>query len=695
MNAQASYHESCGRPIDTVIERLEAVKARGRGYIARCPAHNDGRPSLKIDIADDDRVLLHCYAGCSTQSVVEAIDLKLSDLFVPSAKPGPRLLTDSSRIIYDYQNADGSLAFQVIRDPGKQFRQRWPDGHGGWIYNLDDLEPPLHHLPELNAEPTRWAALTEGEKDSDRLRSIGLLATTAPRGAAYPWRESFTRTLLGHPVVIFVDNDQPGRKCALERARILYAAGIKVKVILLPDLPDKGDVSDWLDAGNDKAALIRVMTDTPLWTPDLEEPAPEPMERPQSRAVVLSMDSVKPKAIDWFWERWLARGKLHLLGGHPGDGKSTITLALASTFSRGGLLPDGSRAPICNVLLVLAEDDLEDTVRPRIDLHRGDPAKIWAIRMIKDEKDVDRALSLSAHVNEMRAVIEAYHIDIVIVDPITSYLPKADRNAEGDVRDALMPFTSLIEQTSVAALGVMHVGKGGSQGKTPLQQLLGSTAFGAMARLVWMTAELPEEEQPPVGEDGLRETRKLLGVVKTNVSMRPPAIEWTRPLDGPIRWLGESKFRIDDVMAGVAENPIVTAKTFLEELLKGGSKPANDILELAKDADISQKTLRRAKADLKIETFKETGTSVGRWFWRLPSGVKASEPVATFHNIQSAEDGHPDDVTTFPEPSEDGHIADDDHLPNYPKGTKEDGHLAYIGKVAIFPTELEEGEVVF
>ncbi len=219
MNAQASYHESGGRPIDTVIERLDAVKPRGKGYIARCPAHNDGRPSLKVDVAEDERVLLHCYAGCSAQSVVESMGLALSDLFVPNVQSGPRLVTDIGRVTYDYQNADGSPSFQVIRDPGKQFRQRRPDGNGGWLWNLDGIEPPLYHLPELNAEPTRWAALAEGEKDADRLRSLGLLATTAPRGAAYPWRESFTRALAGHPVVIFADNDQAGFKCAFERAR--------------------------------------------------------------------------------------------------------------------------------------------------------------------------------------------------------------------------------------------------------------------------------------------------------------------------------------------------------------------------------------------------------------------------------------------------------------------------------------------
>ena len=148
-------------------------------------------------------------------------------------------------------------------------------------------------------------------------------------------------------------------------------------------------------------------------------------------------------------------------------------------------------------------------------------------------------------------------------------------------------------------------------------------------------------------------------------------------------------------MAGVGENPIETAKKLLLEQLAGGSKPANEILDLAKDAEISQKTLRRAKADLKIETFKESGSSVGRWFWRLPSGVTPPEDVATFHNDDEKQDGHTANVTTFPELSEDGHHSRNGHLPDYPKGRIEGGQHGHIGNVAIFPVDLEDGEVVF
>lgn len=275
-----AYHETTGDPIDRVLERLERVTKAGRGFIARCPAHDDGRPSLKIDRGDDGRVLLKCYAGCELESILEAIELTAADLFEP--KPTPRIVRpqptrDTVYRIYDYLAADGTLIFQVERKPGKQFLQRRPDGKGGWIYNLKGVDRILYHLPELEAEPRRWVYKPEGEKDADQLHELGSLATTAAGGAGAPWLDSYTDALKGHAgVVILPDNDRPGRDHASKVPAQLHAAGIRVKILALPGLPNKGDVSDWLDAGHTKDDLIRLARAAPDWTPEsepLEEPA--------------------------------------------------------------------------------------------------------------------------------------------------------------------------------------------------------------------------------------------------------------------------------------------------------------------------------------------------------------------------------------------------------------------------------------
>ncbi len=417
----------------------------------------------------------------------------------------------------------------------------------------------------------------------------------------------------------------------------------------------------------------------------------------QSAAVVVSMDTIQPKAVDFLWPNWLARSKLHLVGGHPGDGKSTLTLAIASTFSRGGMLPDGSIACVANTLMVLAEDDLEDTVRPRIDLHHGDASKIFALKYVIDEKGNDRALSLAMHVEEMRAVIARYEISIVIIDPITSYLPKADRNAEGDVRDALMPLLKLIEETNIAVIGVMHIGKGGGVGRKPLQQLLGSTAFGAIARVVWMTGELPEDEQPEPGEDGVRIVRKVLGVVKSNISIRPPSLEWSRPLDGAIHWHGTSKHSIDDILSGAPEKKIDAAIENTEYQLRHGPKFVRLIEADAKDEGISAATLKRAYEQLRnknlVKAMKD-GAANGKWLWEwigAPTTEDVHGPeVAKDELLRSSEDAQSQNLSFFPDSQEEAQEVHDAPLQDSKGQEIEEAQIAHIRRMNFFPSEISD-----
>jgi hypothetical protein len=127
------------------------------------------------------------------------------------AVPGDRF-TERIVATYDYRDEGGTLRFQVVRlrDP-KSFRQRRPDGRGGWIWNLEGVAPLLYRLPELlAADPTEWVFIVEGEKDVDTLWALGLVATTNPGGAG-KWRPEFNRWLVGRRVVLLPDNDAPGK----------------------------------------------------------------------------------------------------------------------------------------------------------------------------------------------------------------------------------------------------------------------------------------------------------------------------------------------------------------------------------------------------------------------------------------------------------------------------------------------------
>lgn len=241
------------RPLDRLLQQLEGVRRNGSSFSARCPVANHGKgrgdlnPSLSIR-EDDGQTLVHCHAGCSTTDILAQVGLRLTDLY-----EGPEHGNIGGRKVatpYDYHDAGGRLLFQVVRYEPKDFRQRHPDGKGGWVWNIRGIEPVLYQLREVlqAIESGATIYLTEGEKDVNRLRALGVTATTNPMGAT-KWRNSYSETLRGANVVIVPDNDRAGKEHAERVAQNLADKAASVRVLQLHDLPGGGDVSDWLDAG--------------------------------------------------------------------------------------------------------------------------------------------------------------------------------------------------------------------------------------------------------------------------------------------------------------------------------------------------------------------------------------------------------------------------------------------------------------
>ena len=227
---------------------------RGKGWRCCCPAHTDTNPSLDIDTGADGRVLLICRsAKCSAAQICTAIGLTLPDLF---DGPTPANLSTDDRLLrtYDYSDESGTLLFQTVRlwappPKNKDFRQRRPDGKGGWIWNLEGVRRVLYRLPELRAaNPLEWVFLAEGEEDVDALVGLGLVATTNPMGAG-KWKPEYAEFLRGRRVVILPDNDDPGRKHADKAYQSLQGVAAQLVRLDLTNLPPKGDVSYWLDNG--------------------------------------------------------------------------------------------------------------------------------------------------------------------------------------------------------------------------------------------------------------------------------------------------------------------------------------------------------------------------------------------------------------------------------------------------------------
>jgi hypothetical protein len=174
---------------------------------------------------------------------------------------------------YDYRDEAGNVLFQAVRFDPKDFRQRRPKPGGGWEWSVKGVRVVPYRLPELLAEPARSVVVAEGEKDCDNLARIGVLATCNAGGAG-KWTAEHSAFLRGRRVIVLADNDEAGRNHAQQVAQSLQGIAESVRIVELPDLPAKGDVTNWIAAGGTKEDLKRLAEAALLWTPDAQ-PWPE------------------------------------------------------------------------------------------------------------------------------------------------------------------------------------------------------------------------------------------------------------------------------------------------------------------------------------------------------------------------------------------------------------------------------------
>lgn len=239
--------------------------------LVHCPGHEDRVPSLSVSQAGE-KILVRCFGGCEQARVIDA--LKARDLWPSRNGDSPQAQKPRIVAIYNYRDVAGKLVFQVVRREPKDFRQRRPDGKGGWIWNMTGVDRVPYNLAEvLNSETI---AVCEGEKDCDALVALGFAATTNPGGAG-KWRKEYNQYFQGRKVVVFVDNDDPGRAHAEDVARNLYGVATIVKVLELSGLPEKGDICDWLKAGGTADQLQAIVKAAAEW-----DPREAPKASPQS-----------------------------------------------------------------------------------------------------------------------------------------------------------------------------------------------------------------------------------------------------------------------------------------------------------------------------------------------------------------------------------------------------------------------------
>ncbi|HZA23595.1 MAG TPA: AAA family ATPase, partial [Dehalococcoidia bacterium] len=407
------------------------------------------------------------------------------------ASNSPRTILET----YDYPNQKSEVVFQTVRYDPKGFSQRRPDDNGGWIWDLKGVEPILYRIPELlAADPSKPVFIPEGEKHVDRLIKLGLVATTFPMGALNSHRTKNVSALKDRHVVPLPDNDPPnlekpsehrkGQKHAQQIAERLYPIAKSVRVLDLPGLPEKGDVLDWLDAGNSIDDLMDLARHCPEWNPDEAAIIDEGPEPDEVRLHITNLRDVVREDVAPLWDKRIFRGKLAVMAGDPGVGKSYASLDIAARVSLGGPWPDGSGyAPKGNVLLLSAEDGLADTVKPRLELLGADMNRIHSLGLTVSKGAEEIGLSLQQHLREIERSIVENDIILMVVDPLLAFTGKIDTHKSAETRALLSPMAAMAERTGCAILAVMHPNKNSQEGNL-LYRISASLDFAAAARSV-------------------------------------------------------------------------------------------------------------------------------------------------------------------------------------------------------------------
>jgi len=352
-------------------------------------------------------------------------------------------------------------------------------------------------------------------------------------------------------------------------------------------------------------------------------PASGKSEAQKPETLLAKASEIEPEIIAWIWRYWLARGKLHIIAGAPGSGKTTIYLSFAAIISSGGTWPDGTHSKIGNVLIWTGEDGHADTIIPRLMRMGADLSRIFIVRGHRDATGKLRAFNPATDMESLRekaATIEG-GIDFVFLDPVVAAVPvtkNSDKNAE--TRAGLAPFVDFIIELNAAGGGITHVSKGTS-GRDPLERVTGTLAYGAVPRVVMLAAENKTE-----GDD---EPERIMVRAKSNIGpsgdgfgfhidaaplLERPDIEatrivWELPIEGTA---------LELMNAAEGETAKVTkldeAKRFLREALSKGERPQTEIEAAALGHGISKRTLKRASQSDEIGKRKD---GHGGWHWWL------------------------------------------------------------------------------
>lgn len=377
----------------------------------------------------------------------------------------------------------------------------------------------------------------------------------------------------------------------------------------------------------------------------VDTPGSDPV---QSVDLICGSD-IKPEPVEWFWDGWLAAGKVHILGGAPGTGKTTIAMSLAATVTIGGRWPDGTRSPVGNVVIWSGEDAPEDVLVPRLIQSGADMKRVFFVGdviMDGEKRSFDPARDTAALRYKMAQVGD---VRLLIVDPIVSAVA-GDSHKNAEVRRSLQPLADLAASMKCALLGITHFSKG-TGGRDPVERLTGSLAFGALARVVMVAAKHQEQ-----GEDG--RTARVFLRAKSNIGPDDGGFEydlhqnemdghpgviastvlWGKSVEGNARELLATADMVpEDYEVGTVDS----VENWLRELLthEGGSLDRRDVMKAATAMGYKERTVHRAREKLGVKVLQSGFGKDKRSLWTVPNHANNSPFVPILPNKLSGTHG--------------------------------------------------------
>ena len=497
-------------PFQKIADALERRgygpgKKSGKNLRFRCPAHDDKSPSLDVAEGREGSALLICRShNCPSEAILNAVDLELKDCFPDDDRAKKLPLKDRIVATYDYRDENGQLLYQSIRLYPKDFRQRQPDERkpegAEWRWNMDGARLVPYRLPQLlNAPADAPVFVVEGEKDADNLARHKLIATTSPMGAG-KWSKLGPEALQAFTdrfIIILPDNDPSGREHAYDVVVSLLPIAREIAILELPGLPEKGDVSDWLNKGGKIDELLKLTAGAPRigdeWVrppkeaskPDTGNTNDKPQSLPWPAPKYASELSADSATVNWVWSGMLAGGHLTLLSALAKCGKTTFLSFLLRALQGGRPFLDRPTKQ-SNTLLISEESET-----------------IWAKR--RDVLKLSNHLSVICRPFLAKPNLAAWtefliyassvavdrKCDLVVLDTFSAFVPWKNENDAAEVMQAILPLHRLT-QTGKAVLLFHHFGKGDpSEGRAAR----GSTAMVGAVDIVLELRRFKPDEQ--------------------------------------------------------------------------------------------------------------------------------------------------------------------------------------------------------